>query len=138
MLKVLIASLFFSLNAFAQSSCLDYDIKPQMYFESLTNYLFSSEDKTGAFYDYLKASGVDPAPLHISPYPLVINGSAVKLLVVIEQNGTNTCALLRVPLRKMCASVGLEYYGRARLFTDPIPLNLLTEMEQELCNFSTP
>lgn len=138
MFKVVIVSLFFSVNAFAQSRCLDYDIKPQMYFESLTNYLFSSEDKTGPFFDYLKASGVDPAPLHISPYPLVISGSAVKLLVVIEKNGTNTCALLRVPLKKMCDTVGLEYFGKARLLMDPIPLNLLSDMEQELCNFSTP
>jgi hypothetical protein len=138
MFKLLVVSLFFSLNAFAQSNCLDYEIKPNMYFETLTNYLFSSEDKTGVFFDYLKASDVDTAPLHISPYPLVITGTAVKLLVVIEKDGTNTCALLRVPIRKMCDSVGLEYYGRARLFTDPVPQNLLSDMEQELCRFSTP
>ncbi len=136
MLKIVFVLLFASLNA--QAACLDYDIKPQMYFESLTDYLFSSEDKSGAFYDYLKASGVDPTPLHISPYPLIITGTAVKLLVVVEQNGTNTCALLRVPMKKMCDRVGLEYYGRARLLTNPLPLNLLTEMEQQLCNFSTP
>jgi hypothetical protein len=136
MLKIVFVLLFASLNA--QATCLDYDIKPQMYFETLTNYLFSSEDKSGVFFDYLKASGVDPAPLHISPYPLIITGNTVKLLVVIEKNGTNTCALLRVPLRKMCDSVGLEYFGKARLFTDPIPLNLLSEMDQQLCNFSTP
>ena len=136
MLKIVFALLFASLNA--QATCLDYEIKPQMYSESLTNYLFSSEDKSGVFFDYLKASGVDPTPLHISPYPLVITASAVKLLVVIEQNGTNTCALLRVPMKKMCDRVGLEYYGRARLLTNPIPLNLLSEMEQQLCNFSTP
>ena len=135
MFKALIFSFFFSLNAFAAGpSCIDFEAPLPMYFDTLTDYMFSSEDKTGPFYDYLRASGVDPAPLKISPFPLKISNTAVKLFVVIEKDGTQTCATLRVPLRKMCNSVGLEYYGRARLNTDPIPASELGEMEQMICN----
>ncbi len=136
MLKVIFLSLIFSFNAFANTNtnCLDYETPLSMYFDTLTNYLFSSEAKTGPFFDYLKASGIDPAPLQISPFPLKITDRTVKLFVVIDKDGTQTCATLRVPLRKMCNSVGLEYYGRARLNTDPIPASELGEMEQMLCS----
>jgi hypothetical protein len=133
MLKVIFISLFFSLNAFANGGCLNFDASRALYFEALTDYLFSSEEKVGPFFDYLKSSGIDPTPMDISPFPLMITDTEAHLLVRFENGNAQSCGTLRVPMRKMCRSVGLEFHGVATLSLDPIPAAQLGEMEQAIC-----
>lgn len=133
MVKALILTFLFTSQALANNTCLDYEVNPATYSEALTNYMYSSEDQTGPFYDFLRASGVELDSLKISPYPLEIKGTTVKLLAVSDKNGVVSCSLLTVRLRKMCNSVGLEYFGRARMSTEAVPAALLGDMERDLC-----